>query len=247
MRVADGLTAQQRYFFDLNGYLVLEGAVGAEDVAYMNSLIEAQRLPPPASSIESQRFGDEFLRWDRVFRDLLDHEAVLPLLRDLVGDHVRLDHAYGIVMAPNTAGLGLHGGGMPLDPSQYYLHRGGRMYNGLTTVTWSLVDSSPGEGGFGCIPGSHKADEPLPPEIPTAWIREVPLPAGSVLIFTEALTHCTIPWTASIERRAVLFKYSPGHMAWAPWRDPPRALWRSLTDRQRRLFQAPAVSPHDPV
>jgi hypothetical protein len=247
VRVGDGLTAQQRYFFDLNGYLVLEGVVGVTDVAYMNSLIEAQRLPPPAGSIGSQRFGDEFLRWDHVFRDLLDHDAVLPLLRDLVGDHVRLDHAYGIVMAPNTSGLGLHGGGTPFDPSQYYLHRGGRMYNGLTTVTWSLVDSSPGEGGFGCIPGSHKAGEPLPPEIPTAWIREVPLRAGSVLVFTEALTHCTIPWTAPTERRAVLFKYSPGHLAWGPWKEPSRSLWRSLTDRQRRLFQPPSIDSHDPV
>jgi ectoine hydroxylase-related dioxygenase (phytanoyl-CoA dioxygenase family) len=245
--MADGLTAQQRYFFDLNGYLVLEGVVGVDDVAYMSSLIEAQRLSSPSQSIESQRFGDEFLRWDRVFRDLLDHDAVLPILRDLVGDHVRLDHAYGILMAPNTSGLGLHGGGTPLDPSQYYLHRGGRMYNGLTTVTWSLVDSEPGQGGFGCIPGSHKAEEPLPPEIPTAWIREVPLRAGSVLIFTEALTHCTVPWTSPEERRAVLFKYAPGHLAWGRWQEPSRALWRSLTDRQRRLFQPPAVSPHDPV
>jgi ectoine hydroxylase-related dioxygenase (phytanoyl-CoA dioxygenase family) len=245
--MADGLTAQQRYFFDLNGYLVLEGVVGVDDVAYMSSLIEAQRLSSPSQSIESQRFGDEFLRWDRVFRDLLDHDAVLPILRDLVGDHVRLDHAYGIRMAPNTSGLGLHGGGTPLDPAQYYLHRGGRMYSGLTTVTWSLVDSEPGQGGFGCIPGSHKAEEPLPPEIPTAWIREVPLRAGSVLIFTEALTHCTVPWTAPEERRAVLFKYAPGHLAWGRWHEPSRALWRSLTDRQRRLFQPPAVSPHDPV
>jgi hypothetical protein len=73
------------------------------------------------------------------------------------------------------------------------------------------------------------------------------LKAGSVLIFTEALTHCTIPWTAPVERRAVLFKYSPGHLAWGQWKEPPRALWRSLTDRQRRLMQPPSISPHDPV
>jgi ectoine hydroxylase-related dioxygenase (phytanoyl-CoA dioxygenase family) len=150
-------------------------------------------------------------------------------------------------MAPGTSGLGLHGGGTPFDPSQYYVHRGGRMYNGLTTVTWSLVDSAPGQGGFGCIPGSHKADEQLPPEIPADWVREVPLGAGSVLIFTEALTHCTIPWTAPHERRAVLFKYAPGHLAWGQWKEPPRALWRSLSGQQKHLFQPPAVSPHDPV
>jgi len=245
--VADGLTAQQRYFFDLNGYLVLDGVLPRRDVEHLDAMVEAQRLMPPGPSIQSQRFGDEFLRWDQGFRDLLDHPAVLPLLRDLVGDYLRLDHAYGIRMAPHSSGLGLHGGGTPFDPSQYYLHRGGRVYNGLTTVTWPLVGSGPGEGGFGCIPGSHKATEPLPPEIPGAWVHEVPLAAGSVLIFTEALTHCTIPWTAPHERRAVLFKYAPGPLAWNQWKEPHRALWRSLSHQQRRLFQPPAVSPHAPV
>ena len=245
--MADGLTAQQRYFFDLNGYLVLDGVLPRRDVEHLDAMVDAQRMLPPGPSIESQRFGDEFLRWDAGFRDLLDHPAVLPILRDLLGDYLRLDHAYGIRMASRSSGLGLHGGGTPFDPSQYYLHRGGRMYNGLTTVTWPLVDSGPGEGGFGCIPGGHKANEPLPPEIPADWVREIPLAAGSVLVFTEALTHCTIPWTAPHERKAVLFKYSPGHLAWGVWKEPSRALWRSLTGQQRRLFQPPSVSPREPV
>jgi ectoine hydroxylase-related dioxygenase (phytanoyl-CoA dioxygenase family) len=152
-----------------------------------------------------------------------------------------------IVMAPNTSGLGLHGGGTPWDPAQYYAHRGGRMYNGLTTATWSLVDTRPSEGGFCCIPGSHKANERLPSEVPGSWIKEVPQPAGSVLIFTEALTHGTIRWTAPYERRAVLFKYSPGHVAWARYREPPKTLWRLLSDEQRRLFQPPSVYPHEPL
>ena len=245
--MADGLTAQQRYFFDLNGYLVLDGVLPRRDVEHLDAMVDAQRLMPAGPGIESQRFGDEFLRWDPLFRTLLDHPTVLAILRELLGDHLRLDHAYGIRMSPGTSGLGLHGGGTPFDPSQYYLHRGGRMYNGLTTVTWTLVDSAPGQGGFGCIPGSHKADEHVPPEIPAEWVREVPLAAGSVLVFTEALTHCTIPWTAPYERKAVLFKYSPGHLAWNQYKEPHRALWRSLTAQQRRLFQPPSIAPHEPV
>ena len=241
------MTAQQRYFFDLYGYLVLDGVLPRRDVEHLDAMVEAQRLMPAGPGIDSQRFGDEFLRWDPLFRTLLDHPTVLPILRDLLGDHLRLDHAYGIRMSPGTSGLGLHGGGRPFDPSQYYLHRGGRMYNGLTTVTWTLVDSAPGQGGFGCIPGSHKAQEHLPPEIPADWVREVPLAAGSVLVFTEALTHCTIPWTAPCERRAVLFKYSPGHLAWNQYKEPHRALARSLTAQQRRLFQPPSIAPHEPV
>jgi hypothetical protein len=245
--VAPGLSSHERYFFDVNGYLVIEGVLSRDEAQVLNDCVGDRRLPPPGDSIASQRFEADFLLWHEGFRDLLDHPAVLPRLRDMLGDNLRLDHPYGIIMAPETAGLGLHGGGTPWDPSQYYLHRGGRMYSGLTTAMWALVDSKPGHGGFGCIPGSHKANEWLPEDVPDDWVREVPLSAGSVLIFTEALTHGTLRWTAPYQRRAVLYKYAPGHLAWGRHRDPPAELWHSLSDTQRRLIQPPAVFPHDPV
>jgi hypothetical protein len=245
--MSDGLSPSERYFFDVNGYLLIEGLLPRQEAERLNRVIDGQRLPRPDNSLATQRFQSEFLLWDEGFRRLLDHPGVLGRLRDLLGDHLRIDHPYGIVMAPETSGLGLHGGGTPWDPSQYYVHRGGRMYSGLTTVTWSLVDAEPGHGGFGCIPGSHKANEWLPQGIPDEWVNEIPQPAGSVLIFTEALTHCTLRWRAPYVRRAVLFKYSPGHLAWGGFNEPPRALWRALTGTQRRLFQPPAVSPHEPV
>src|SRR3984893_1298307 len=242
-----GLTVEQRYFFDVNGYLLIEHVLAEDEINRLNATLDARGLPLPGQALASQRFADDFLLWDGGFRALMNHPAVVPLLRDLLGDGLRLDHAYGIVMAPNTSGLGLHGGGTPWDPSQYYLYRGGRMHSGLTTVTWSLVDTPPDQGGFGCIPGSHKANECVPSEVPGGWVKEIPLAAGSVLIFTEALTHATLPWTASYDRRAVLFKYSPGHLAWGRYREPPKSLWRLLTDEQRRLVQPPSVYPHDPV
>jgi ectoine hydroxylase-related dioxygenase (phytanoyl-CoA dioxygenase family) len=243
-----GLTAHERYFFDVNGYLVIEGVLRPDEARRLHDVISARRVATPAGSISSQRIDADFLLWDQGFRALLDHPAVLARLRDLLGDHLRLDHAYGIVMAPETSGLGLHGGGTPWDPSQYYYaHRDGRIYNGLTTVTWSLVDAGPSHGGFGCIPGSHKAAERLPGNVPAGWVKEIPMPAGSVLIFTEALTHCTLPWKAPYERRAVLFKYAPGHLAWGRHADVSAALRPLLTERQRRLFQPPAVAPHEPV
>ena len=245
--MAGGLTADERYFFDVNGYVVLEGVLPRGEARRLNDVITARHRPPPGESIASQRFDADFLLWDRGFRDLLDHAVVLPRLRGLLGDYLRIDHAYGIVMAPGTEGLGLHGGGTPWDPSQYYVHRGGRMYSGLTTVTWALVDAGSGHGGFGCIPGSHKAAEPLPERVPAHWVKEISVSAGSVLIFTEALTHCTLPWKAPDDRRAVLFKYSPGHLAWGGHQEPSAELWRLLTGTQRRLFQPPAVAPHDPV
>ena len=44
----------QQYLFDLQGYLVIHNVLGAAEVAELNRLIDAQRLPSPH---ESLRFG----------------------------------------------------------------------------------------------------------------------------------------------------------------------------------------------
>jgi hypothetical protein len=44
----------QQYLFDLQGYLVIHNVLGAAEVAELNRLIDAQRLPSPREGI---RFG----------------------------------------------------------------------------------------------------------------------------------------------------------------------------------------------
>ncbi|MEY4339911.1 MAG: hypothetical protein RLZ14_1761 [Actinomycetota bacterium] len=242
------LTDEERYRFDLQGFLVRRGALSAAEVDALHAEIDALSLPPPGESVQSQRFTG-LLEAGGLLRDLMDHEAVIDVVRELCGPQVRLDHAYGIMMAPGTAGLGLHGGGVPFDPAQYYVFEGGRIHTGLIAVQWAVSHHGPGEGGFCCIPGSHKANFPKPGSIGSqhALVREVPLQAGDVVMFTEALTHGTLPWTAPHQRRSVLYKYSPGSSSWD--RRPPCApnAMASLTERQRRLCQPPSVAWHDPV
>ncbi len=160
-----------------------------------------------------------------------------------MGDGFRLDHHYGIFMQKGTAALNFHGGGTPYDPPEYYHYRNGRMYNGLTVVAWNLVDSGDSYGGFVRVPGSHKSNYPCPVEILEAHegadcVVCPDAPAGSVVIFTEALTHGTAPWTAPHDRRSLLFKYSPSQQSWgASYAVPPEAV--PLSERQRRLFEKP--------
>ena len=138
----------------------------------------------------------------------------MPRLKFILGDGFRLDHYYGIYLRNGTGPLGLHGGNTPYDPPEYYHFRNGRMYNGLTVVSWNLADTSPESGGFCCIPGSHKSNYVCPQEIRKSHVNAdcVVVPkakAGSVVIFTEALTHGTAPWTAEYQRCSLLYKYSP--------------------------------------
>ena len=240
------LTAGERYEFDLRGYLVRSGALSAEMVRLLRLAVVDLGHQRAGDTIQSQRFTGHLAQHE-VFRDLIDHPAVLEPLLELCGPKVRLDHTYGITMRPGSAGLGLHGGGTPHDPAQFYRIENGRMFNGLVAVQWALVDHRPGDGGFGCIPGSHKAQFNVPPQPDPSLVFEVPLAAGDVVIFTEALTHCTIPWRGAIDRLTLVYKYAPGHMAWGPDYEGFDALLPLLTDRQRRLIQHPAVYTHQPV
>ena len=233
------LTDLQRYFFDVNGYLVFPDVLRSDEVVHLNSVLDDQQLPTPGSDIASQRFRDEFLGWDQACRDLIDHQAVLPIIKALCGPQVRLDHAYGIIMSPDTGGLGLHGGAVPFDPSQFYVAGNGRIHAGLIVVSFALVDVSPGAGGFCCIPGSHKASFPVPEHVDRSMVQHVPHGSGGVVVFTEALTHGTLPWRADYQRRHLLFKYSPGNSAWQ--RDEGQYAGLDLTDRQRRLVEPPYV------
>jgi hypothetical protein len=237
-----------RYTFDLRGYLLFENALDRRTVGRLRELIDRQDLPPADETIERQRFGQDgrMFAWDPAFAALIDHPLALAVVVALIGPFVRLDHAYGITMRPGTSGLGLHGPAEPFDASQYYVHRKGAMRNGLLTLSWSLCDSAPGEGGFGCIPGSHRASEPLPPGA-ERLVVEVPQPAGSLLVFTEALMHCTVPWRATGTRWALLFKYSPGSTAWGPGPAAPAEVVATLSDRQQRFFQPPSVGGRTPT
>jgi hypothetical protein len=239
------MSEAERFRFDLQGFLVRPGALSPGDVAALNAAVDVLGLPFPGPDIASQRFTD-FLPVARRFRDLIDHPAVLEIVRETCGPNVRLDHAYGIVMTRGTAGLGLHGGGTPFDPAQHYRVDAGRIRTGLVAAQWALVDHPPGGGGFVCLPGSHKSGFQLPPTFDRELAVEVPLRAGDVVVFTEALTHGTLPWQGVRERRTLVLKYSPGNSAFShvTW---PEDLIAACTDRQRLLLQPPSVGGHRPV
>ena len=116
----------------------------------------------------------------------------------------------------SNLGLNLRSGGIPYNPSEYYVFRNEQMYNGLTVVSWALTDMLPGQGGFCCIPGSHKNNYTCPPHLKfvadnTKCMMGAHQKSEDVVIFTETLTHGTLPWNADHPQLSILIKYSPGH------------------------------------
>ncbi|MDX1935069.1 MAG: phytanoyl-CoA dioxygenase family protein [Capsulimonadales bacterium] len=239
------MTDTEKYLFDLNGYLALPEVLTRNELDALNSLLDERIAAEREPEETSFRFRD-ILTWGRPYRDLLAHPRVLPYLHALVGERCRLDHEYLDVIRQGLGPIGahLHGGGAPHDPSQYYRVVDGRMYNGLIVAVFALKDVRPGDGGFACIPGSHKANFPLP----AGWgdmtgelapgVTPISCPAGSVILFTEALTHGTLPWRGTEERRSVFLKYSPHFMAWSTLRYDPTA-YPDLSLAARRMLEGP--------
>ena len=77
------MTEEERYFFDLYGYLVIEGALAPAEVAELNAEIDSWSLPPATATIESQRFGGFFER-SAGFRRLLAHPRIFPVLKEMI-------------------------------------------------------------------------------------------------------------------------------------------------------------------
>lgn len=160
-----------------------------------------------------------------------------------------------------TEGFTLHGEGEPFRPWVGYHAANGVSYCAGVTVTWQLRDVAAGDGGFACVPGSHKSRYPKPDGVRTAddhrgTVVQPAMRAGDVLFFMDgALTHGTLPWRGAGERRSILFKYA-SRWAVRHWPDPaqaePESYWDpafvdGMTPEQRAVMYGPKSGRSDLV
>ncbi|NKB72745.1 MAG: hypothetical protein GKR89_37210 [Candidatus Latescibacteria bacterium] len=146
------MTEAEIYEFDLNGYIVYPDLIAPPDLARMNQIVDDN-----IDENTRKHFG--FAHFDPVFLDLMAHPRTLNIMRTIIGDWLRLDHAYAIELhADSEVRANLHGGNRADQGEHQYQWHQGRMYNGLIVIMYALEDVNPGDGGFICVPGSHKAN-----------------------------------------------------------------------------------------
>jgi len=232
------------FLFDLQGYLLLRSVLAPAEVAELNDLAD-QRFPCPPGAT-GERTAPHILLWGEPFLRLLDHPKILPYLCGILGPRFRLDHDYGIFMHKGDSRGPLHGGEGGMD-DWWYTCRNGVIRNGLCAVIFFLTPAQAGEGGFVCIPGSHKSRflPALPEDVrhfqrSASYVVQPPVEAGDAVVFTEALVHGTMPWRGDQERRILLFKYGPGHCASSDKFYATSAM-PTLTERQRQLLAPPSL------
>lgn len=219
---------EQRFTFDTFGFLTVEDAITPEQVAELKATVDGKG--PDLHSQHADRGGF----WSQAFFDLLDVPALAEILDEIYGgvragglppfrvDHINV-HTHG-TFNKDFAGGTIHGGnGRLLNPHRahelvtHYFTRDavrGTFANGLVTVAFELEDTVCNGGGFGCLAGSHKGSY----RVPDAWVdlskgvhpmvTRVPARAGTAIIFTEALCHVTLPWTAPSTRTTLFYKYT---------------------------------------
>ncbi len=282
---------QEKYLFDLRGYLVVKDALTETQVKALAEIVDgnaaAATVVPATKAPKGKRFkrpgrggsdrtrfrndddtawsASSLLDWGGPFIDLIDIPTIAPYLKTLLGVNYRLDHDYMLFSnAESSHPMYLHGGGQgaggptdlvgPTDGGQcYYRYNNGRFYNGLVAVAFELNTVTPGDGGFACVPGSHKANFELPKDwkvsetqadIPDC-VDRVAASAGDAIIFTEACAHGTVPWESEKERRTLFYKYCPHAVAWSPCYYNSDH-YEGLTENQRDILMPPsAFGPSD--
>jgi hypothetical protein len=253
------MTEEQRYLFDVAGYLVVEDVLSRDHckrlIDALHEVIDTPRdkLPRGVNHYEPEPgetgVGD-LTSIGSIFADLIDLAPVIDILNEIISPQLRLEVTYALIRRKGFGGLDLHGGGGGVDPNFMYRHFNGQIFAGHTVVAFNLTDASEEEGGFICVPGSHNSHFPTPDDmcrfkdgrIDNPALRYVRCKAGSVVIFTEALAHGASPWNSDRDRVNLFYKYNHAGMKWrAFW--PPREALERMTPAQRLFYSEVAADP----
>ena len=223
-----GIDEEEFFFWDLCGHLVIRDVMSPEDLALANGAIDRfesdivvqEELSRNSTSLAGtgrpvlNRLLELPEPWCGPFRRMVAHPAVVHRLTWMGGSGFRCDGPTAFCAVKGTSGHSLHDANEPLNPSRSYVYKNGRSFCEAVTVTWQLRDVTDDDGGFACVPGSHKAQYRMPPGVRSCdddmgLVVHPTFKAGDVLFFMDgAQTHGALAWHSEVARRSILIKYS---------------------------------------
>jgi hypothetical protein len=239
------ISQDDRFLFDVAGYLHLRGALTPDEVSEYNRWMdETEKTDIHALNADfpdgiKQQLNRPVSRiWDADprFARFLDHPVVAPYLVEFVGEeyrHIDNDLYYTY---PGYAGGHWHRG-VSAHPTGHVV--GGKFLCPMVKVFYCMSDVGPGEGEFVVIPGSHKAQFKLDYEgradLPGQHVFD-DVKTGDIIIFNEALLHNGRPNPSQKTRRTVIVNFGRKEAGvWRGYRPKPETL-ALVTPAQARIL-----------
>lgn len=246
-------TQSERFFFDNNGYLVLENFLEPDHIARLldatehaitrRRALKEKNVPHTGMTHINGTSSRIFyiLDDDPLFLDMLDHPAILPYVSGLLNKKPH-HHASDVIVERASDAFG-RGMGWHIDGHD----DGYRLFSPIPLlqlkIGYYLSDMTlPGRGNLCVVPGSHKAvvqpdkDDLRKTEL-FAGATQICAPAGTAILFHNALWHSSGPWTRDDGERIMLY-YAYEH----PWMIASAEHWgygKEFYDRlspERRSF-----------
>ncbi|HRW05655.1 MAG TPA: phytanoyl-CoA dioxygenase family protein [Caldilineaceae bacterium] len=217
------LTAEQRQQFEEDGFFLVEDALSPAEIDALVSVID--ELYAEQQQLRNLGPHDPF-QWRNVvalhpiFRDLIDHPKLLPLVVDLIGYNIQIRTSHLDVRPPMRAAdtekaLGARDSFFPWhsDAPNY----GWPTVDGVIPymemkVGLYLTDLTQHNSGAICVVrGSHRRaqrDEQGELLIDPADIVEVNVRPGTALVWRTALLHCVTPNLSDHARKCLYYGYN---------------------------------------
>lgn len=236
------LTDQERRTFNETGFLQIEDALSAEQVARLTAATDRIFAAGLAEGHDPQKslFFPNFLPEDPLFADLVDYARVLPKVWGILGWNIYLYHAHLIVTPPS---------GQTPDNKTFGWHQdSGRVNQEMEShprprlslkVAYFLSDTSQaGRGNFWVVPGSHLCDSlALPADGVGQPEGAVPVLArpGTAVFFDRRLWHSASPNGSDVTRKVLFYGYG---YRWIRTKDDMtvQPLWERSDPIRRQLL-----------
>ncbi len=250
------LSDEERHFFDIKGYLVMENFFVPNQVNEAREAIQDMAKKPSANiTIERKDYELELLNIVEaggILEDAIIFKRLLQPMEEIIwGSQVRLVASRGLIKEPGSIETLTQGG--KADPRRYTKYRcfvEGEFRCLMTTCLIALNNCSNGNGTFCIIPASHKSNFPHPYSNTSlesvSVLKDIALKAGDAIIFSENLSHA-IKSPINEKYLWLSYQYGPSYMLSWPGCEASKELRTRTMDSEikTRLLKTPYYHPWD--
>lgn len=200
------LSEEQKFLFDLKGYLVIPDVFRDDEVQAMKEQVYKIKHEPDSLAPHEKTVPGG------ASEVILSNPVIKSCLKEFIGEDVLLDGQFVIWRKFSEQKQAPHNGG-PMRSAHFHYHvTGGNIYSALTRIVVELNPVKRGEGGTVFLAGSHKSNFHVPPSFKKLrhdnyepYFETYEASPGSIVVFTENVCHAGPAWRNPDQPRVSVF------------------------------------------